>query len=228
MNPTTIAETEAAAQAALDAGDPATIAAAADRVDTTEQQTRKPEATLHQAALWYASQGIAVFPLRPGMKAPLPSCDRCRARNCPGIEECGHDLCHGLKGATTDPAKVADWWTRWPSANIGLPTGGRFDVVDIDGHPGQQSRVAHWEPVFAQIDSDALAKVLTPRPGGMHIYVPATGDGNAAGIVDGVDYRGAGGYVLAPPSVIRARPNGKDTPGRYRFIGTPNLTGRAA
>jgi hypothetical protein len=49
----------------------------------------------------------------------------------------------------------------------------------------------------------------------MHIYVPAQGDGNSAHLFEGIDYRGAGGYVVAPPSV--------NEQGAYRFLGTPGL-----
>lgn len=222
MKPYSMADAEADLRAAIDAGDQAKVEALGALVDELEAAERKPTATLHQAALWYAGVGLHVFPLRAGSKIPLAKCDRCKARDCPGPQECAHDLCHGLKDATTDAERVARWWTDMPNANIGLATGDGFDAVDIDGQPGQQSRVAHWADIFGAVDADNLAKVLTPRPGGMHIYVPPTGDGNAAGIVPGVDYRGVGGYVLAPPSVIA--PGGKDHPGTYRFLGTPNLS----
>jgi hypothetical protein len=60
-----------------------------------------------------------------------------------------------------------------------------------------------------------VAKVLTPRRPGMHLYVPAQGRGNKAAMYPGVDYRGQGGYVVAPPSVTDV--------GAYRFLGTPNF-----
>ena len=179
-----------------------TIEAELDALDAADRA--RPQPSMLGVALWYAERGLRVFPLQPGRKIPFGG-----SRGC-------HD-------ATTDADRIRAWWTNTPDANIGLATGHLVDVVDIDGAPGQKSRVEHWEDLFGRIDDDALAKVLTPRPGGMHIYVPATGDGNAAGIVPGVDYRGAGGYVLAPPSVIA--PGGKDTPGRYRFLGVPQLDG---
>lgn len=172
-----------------------------------EKATERPLATLHQSALWYASVGLRVFPLIPGSKIPWKGSNGCL-------------------GASANVDLINDWWTDSPNANIGLATGHTIDVVDIDGLPGQTSRVQHWEDIFGRIDSDALAKVNTPRPGGMHVYVPATGDGNKAGIVPGIDYRGRGGYVVAPPSVITeeaALRYDNHTPGQYLFLGTPRL-----
>lgn len=205
MKPYTIADAETDLRAALHSGHLDridTAAAAVDRLD------HKPHAAvnLHAAALWYAEQGLRVFPLQPGRKIPFKGSNGC------------HD-------ASSNRDVVNGWWESTPDANIGIATGHLVDVVDIDGVAGQQSRAAHWDDIFSAIDVDAVAKVLSPRPGGMHLYVPCTGDGNSAGIVPGVDYRGRGGYVLAPPSVIA--PGGKDTPGSYRFLGTPVLAALA-
>lgn len=165
---------------------------------------------LISAALWYAEQGLPVFPCKPGDKPPLTR--------------------HGLKDATTDADHIRRWWERSPQANIGLLTGYRFDVIDIDGYAGQVTRSAMWcdgrqecesasceHGLFGRIDAAALGKVSTPRDGGMHIYIRAGGSGNGARIsrLDGIDFRGIGGYVIAPPSVT---PNG-----RYMWLGEPTL-----
>ncbi len=195
MTPLTAHDAEQALRSALDNGDVTSIDAAAQLVDTLD--TPKPVATLHQAALWYASQGLKVFPLSPGSKIP-------------------HKGSRGCKDASNDPEVVDAWWSVNPDSNIGLATGHLVDVVDIDGYEGQQSRAARWDDIFAAIERDAVAKVITPRPGGMHIYVPATGDGNGARLFPGVDYRGVGGYVVAPPSI--------NEQGTYTFVGVPDLS----
>lgn len=215
MQPTNLEAAELELRAALDSDDSERIARASaevERLDQLERQRPASPPRLVGSALWYAGRGVPVFRLMPGRKRPLPGS-------------------RGLKEATTDLERIRAWWADLPAANIGLATGYAFDAVDIDGPPGQLSRVRHWcdadaclDPscqhpgTFAQIERDQLAKVLTPRPGGMHIYVPPTGDGNKAGILPGVDYRGLGGYVVAPPSILGKL---EDHPGPYRFLGEP-------
>lgn len=195
MEPYTHADAETDLRAALDIGDPARIETAGTAYLKALDDGATPP-TLLASALWYASQGLRVFPLAPGTKIP-----RKGSRGC--------------LDATTDSEQIRAWWKAEPSANIGIATGHLVDVVDIDGPTGQASRAAQWDDVFGHIDADALGKVLTPRPGGMHIYVPATGEGNGAAIAPGVDYRGAGGYVVAPPS--------RTDVGTYRWLGTPRI-----
>jgi hypothetical protein len=120
-----------------------------------------------------------VFPLRPGEKIPLPGS-------------------RGFKDATTEHATVRGWWQRIPQANIGLPTGHGFDAIDIDGPAGYQSAADLREEGI--LPAVLLGKAYTPR-GGRHLYVPPTGDGNATKFRPGLDYRGIGGYVVAPPSL---------------------------
>lgn len=176
---------------------------------TQEEEPPKKRPSLLGAALWYAQQGHPVFPLQPHTKTPF-------------------NRSHGVKEATLDPDQIRAWWTRTSLANIGLATGHQVDVVDIDGPQGQASRALHWcydplcreqgnrpQPppewtpncrpqghpgVFNQIESRTLGRVSTPRPGGMHLYIDPTGGKNWAGKLEGVDYRGMGGYVVAPPS----------------------------
>lgn len=199
----TLDEAEVKLRAAIDAGNADAIRAA--YVDVERLTPVRPQVTLLGAALYYAEVGLRVFPLRPGTKIPFAGSNGCL-------------------GATTNAELIRDWWGDDPDANIGIATGHKVDVVDIDGAPGQKSRVDNWEEIFSKVDADNVAKVLTPRPGGMHIYVPANGQGNSAAILPGVDIRGAGGYVLAPPSVlIEGLCKPTDTPGTYRFLGTPRF-----
>lgn len=227
MHSHTVADCEREIRAAMGAGNWDQVEHLAGTLDHVEQATRRPPVTLGAAALWYAEQGVPTFALRPGRKHPFGGCrEQCREISgqrprCPGPHMCGHDQCHGLSDATTDPDRMNRWWQATPQANIGLATGHLFDIVDIDGPAGQASRMAHWDDIFAAIDTDSIGKVSTPRPGGMHIYVPATGEGNSTQIVTDVDYRGIGGYCIGPPSVIA--PGGADSPGAYTWLVTPTL-----
>jgi hypothetical protein len=131
------------------------------------------------SALWYASQELQVFPVQAGGKIPY--------RGFRWRDE-----------ATTNMEAIRGWWTRWPSANIGIATGHLVDVIDIDGPP---AGIKSWGRLKVENKlPPILGKVSTPRPGGNHLYVPATGRGNGAKVAPGIDYRGAGGYVVAPPS----------------------------
>lgn len=170
-----------------------------------DQEPRKPTFSLLGAALWYAEQGLRVFPLVPRTKSPFKGSDGCL-------------------GATSMPMLIKDWWAAEPEANVGLATGVLVDVFDFDPPHGQASRAKFWEAIFGRVEEMQLAKVLTPRPGGMHIWVRSDGSGNRAGVAPGVDYRGRGGYVVAPPSVL-APYDGCPDGGTYRFLATPTLEG---
>lgn len=146
-----------------------------DAEDDARDARLHADDALAAAATWYAEQGIAIFPCEPAGKRPL-----------------GRLAPNGCKNASTDVEQVRAWWTAEPQANIGIATGHRFDVIDIDGPPGYRS-LLDLEPL------PALAQAVTGS-GGRHIYVPATGRGNGAKLRPGIDYRGAGGYVIAPPS----------------------------
>lgn len=179
----------------------------------------KPVAKLGSVALWYAKRGWPVFPLAPGSKLPgLPSAhpkgDPERGK-CKG--ECGK-LGHGLHDATTDEAQIRAWWKAVPTYGIGLATGHAFDVIDVDGPQGYQSLRELGDDILPAIHG----KVSTVREGGgEHLYILATGDGNRAGFKPGLDYRGVGGYVCAPPTEVDGR--------RYSWIvqPSPEILGKA-
>lgn len=186
----------AALHAALEAGDDETVAAITAKLDQddTERLARlaAPGALL-AGALWYAKSGIAVFPLKPGGKQPLLR--RAHEAGDPCKGGCGQ-FGHGLHDATTDLDQVRAWWAENPAANVGIPTGHRFDVIDVDLPHGYLSL---GELRGQGLIPEIRGRVITAS-GGTHLYIDPTGDGNSAGLRPGVDYRGAGGYVVAPPS----------------------------
>lgn len=66
----------------------------------------------------------------------------------------------------------------------------------MDGPPGYRSLADLRDQGLVP---DILGRTVTAR-GGTHLYIKPTGDGNTAGLRPGIDYRGDGGYVVAPPS----------------------------
>ncbi len=91
------------------------------------------------AALQLAAQGFQVFPVWG-----VTPCGKCIC----GQESCKH-VTGGTPGkhpavrkwpkvATTDPAKILEWWTRHPHANIGIHAKGLL-VIDVDGPEGHKS-----------------------------------------------------------------------------------------
>lgn len=193
MKPYSIDDAETELRAAIDHDDLEAIKRLEKVVDDLD--VHPAPVSLHSAALWYAGQGIPVFPLTPGTKIPLKGSGGCL-------------------DASIDPDLVNAWWKGNPHANIGIATGHLIDVVDIDGLKGQTSRMQNW-PMFAGLE--VLGQVSTPRPGGLHLYVPRKeGITNGAGLLPGVDYRGLGGYVVAPPS--------RNEQGAYVWLAPLNLS----
>jgi hypothetical protein len=112
----------------------------------------RPKLGLRDAALGYASRGIPVLPLhyplphhgdlQPVAGDQPPAAVRtgcsCRDPDCgqPAKHPLGSLVPHGVKDATTNRARLLACWTRHPQANIGLATGHRFDVLDVDGPTG--------------------------------------------------------------------------------------------
>ena len=129
------------------------------------------------AALDYAGRGWPVLPLRPRDKMPN-----------------GLLVAHGLSQATTDVEQILEWWRRVPSSNVGIRTGAGLDVVDLDGDIARRAfAAACLEPVTPGM------LVRTAR--GWHLWFASSGLPTRASVIEGVDVRGKGGYVVAPPSV---------------------------
>jgi hypothetical protein len=136
---------------------------------------------LLRTALALAKKGFAVFPCQPRAKEPATP--------------------RGFLDASKDPHMLRHWWGLNPSYNVAIATGdtsGIF-VVDIDGMDAELE-LRKLEAEHGQMP--VTVEALTAR--GRHLYfkMPDVPVRNSAGkIAAGVDTRGVGGYVLAPPSI---------------------------
>ena len=138
------------------------------------------------AALRYAAAEWPVFPCQPGTKVPFPGS-------------------RGVIDATTDPSQITDWWTECPEANPAIATGAPGpDVVDFDVKNGAPGLATYETLRDAGLVRGCHATVTTPS-GGFHLYYLGTDQRNGSLGRHGVDFRGRGGYVLAPWAKVDGR-----------------------
>lgn len=144
-----------------------------------------------QAALGYLQKGKSVMPLKKDKRPLLPEWRQ-----------------YQTQYPTED--EVKEWWTKYPDANIGLITGkiSGITVIDIDTQHGGTT--------------DGLPLTLASRTGngGWHFfYKYEEGITVGAGIRQGIDVRGDGGYIVAPPSITEyTDKDGQKKGGEYEFV----------
>ncbi|HLS57549.1 MAG TPA: bifunctional DNA primase/polymerase [Burkholderiaceae bacterium] len=157
-----------------------------------------------RAAAGYLAFGWSVIPMQPRGKRPL-------IRWTPFQTQ---------RPTTTE---VENWFGRWPDANVGVVTGAVSGllVLDVDPAHGGDTSLARLEHEFGEIEP--TLECLTGG-GGRHLYFRHFGDAvpNKVGFRDGLDLRGDGGVVVAPPSI---HPNGR--PYRWREGRGPEALGPA-
>ncbi|MGE5336771.1 MAG: bifunctional DNA primase/polymerase [Gemmatimonadota bacterium] len=140
------------------------------------------------AALAYAARGWSVIPVEPRGKHPRVA---------------WLEFQHRIAA----PEEIDGWFRKWPDANIGIVTGriSRLAVIDVDAqHDGLRSLAA------LEAEHGALPRTVEALTGGggRHLYFDHADPvlHNRVGILPGIDLRGEGGCVVAPPSV---HPNGQ-------------------
>jgi hypothetical protein len=154
-----------------------------------------------EAALAAAERGWRVFPLVAGRKQPRRSAREWEAR------------------AICDLGRIERWWRRHPTDNVAIATGpSALVVIDLDvpkpGDPPPPVACRHATggldvlTALAQRHGQALEPtftVATPS-GGRHLYYQAPNGvtlRNTSGRAGWkIDSRAAGGYVVAPGSVV--------------------------
>ena len=141
------------------------------------------------AALEYASRGWSVIPVSR-TKQPLVKWKT------------------STREELTNPDNIREWWTKYPTANVAIVTGkrsGGLVVIDLDiddqkGIDGRDS-LQKWCDQNDMFCLESCATVETGR-GGKHLYFQSDNSyHNQVGCLDGVDIRGEGGIVVAPPSI---------------------------
>lgn len=138
------------------------------------------------SALAYAAMGWKCFPLRPRDKAPLI-----------GKDQGGN----GCIDATTDIEQIEMWWHQWPDANIGLLTGDKFFVLDVDPKHDGTATLEALEAKHGKLP-DTVQQIT--GSGGTH-YLFSLPDfevkGTTGKIGRGLDIRGHHNYIVAAPSI---------------------------
>lgn len=164
-----------------------------------------PSFELTAIACGYLGRGWSVVPVKPREKMPLVAWrdyqDRLPTRQ-----------------------EVADWFGRWPDANIGIVTGqvSNLVVLDIDPRHGGDASLNRLALRY-----DRLPPTLTVQTGGggRHFYFTALAEPAAlpsrVGLAEGIDVRAEGGMVVAPPSV---HPSGR----RYKWVSCGDVRQDAA
>lgn len=152
-----------------------------------QASSRTSEHTQHilrlDRALALATRSVPVFP----------------CRNLPGsADDKKPYTLHGFKDASADPAVVAQWWQQWPDALIGVPTGDRFVVLDLD-------LAKHVEALKWYEDNRGRlprTRMHVTRSGGRHLlFRPHPAIKNTTSKIErGVDTRGLGGYIIWWPA----------------------------
>jgi hypothetical protein len=136
-----------------------------------------------QKAFEYLRRGWSVIPIRPHDKRPAIR-----------WMEFQHRL------ATED--EIREWYRHWPEGNVGIVTGAisSLVVVDVDpkhdGDASLEALIREHGPLPHTIEAETGG-------GGRHLYFSHPGGvvRNKVGLAPGIDLRGDGGCVVAPPSI---------------------------
>lgn len=156
-----------------------------------------------QYVLTYAGRGWAVFPVHSVKTDGTCTC---------GKPDCASPGKHpatpnGVKDATTDQTALRECWRLLPWANVGVATGtlSGFWALDLDEKQGVYGMGVLMRAEERNCHLPSTIQVETGS-GGVHLYFslpdhPVKNGTHVLGRGSGVDVRGDGGYVVAPPSM---------------------------
>lgn len=160
-------------------------------------QTAAEANPLAAAAILYAGWGWSVVPVHSvGARG---SCT-CRREACPSVAKHPRVRWEQAMAAPASVEELEAWWQRWPEANVGVVTGevSGVAVVDVDPRNGGDVTLRELEarhgilPVTAEVRTGG---------GGQHLWFTADGPLPSGELGPGLELKGDGGMVVAPPSV---------------------------
>jgi putative DNA primase/helicase len=153
-------------------------------------------------AIAYARRGYKVFPCHEIEGDGECSC---------GKRQCGSAGKHPRisawpEQATSEEHTIREWWTQWPSANVGVTCGAASNLLALDvdvknGHDGVNT-LRDLELEHSELPSGPI--VLTPTGGRHYMFAHEPGIRNVAGFADGLDVRTEGGFVVGVGSRTKA------------------------
>jgi putative DNA primase/helicase len=178
-------------------------------------------------ALRYVEFGWPVFPVHTPTGDTVRPCS-CRRVTCPQIGEhpchkntckdsgkhpCHQSVCdsagkhprtkNGLHDASTDKAKIRQWWETWEDANIGVATGKESGIfaLDVDPRRGGAEALASLEAKHGKLPETRTAD--TGGGGGHYLFnYPDFPVKNSTGVLGpGLDIKGESGSIVVAPSL---------------------------
>jgi hypothetical protein len=155
---------------------------------------------MRRQAIAYARRGWPVLPLYEINPNGACACTQADCRS-PGKHP---RVRGGYKAATPAVTQIERWWSRWPDASIGIATGRRagFVALDVDDRHGGGDALHELERLNGELPRSPES--LTGG-GGRHVLLAipnnVTIPSSEGKIAAGLDVRGDGGLIVAPPSI---------------------------
>lgn len=154
-------------------------------------------------ALACADKGWRIIPIHwPRIGATGKASCSCGNPECASVGK--HPLTpEGLKQGTVAPTAIGAWWAKWPAANCGIVTGAESGIIvlDVDTRDGGGESLGELMDSYGQLPE--TLEVQTGS-GGLHLFFNHPGrriPNSTSKVGKGIDVRGDGGYVVAPPSL---------------------------
>jgi len=157
----------------------------------------EPTSDVRDEALALRARGWSVVPLH----TPLARGCSCGRPECPSPGKHPRLPWERWRQQRATVDDVRRWWRRWPRANVGVVTGAVSGVIvlDIDPRNGGDRSLEDLEAGYGSLPATVEADT---GGGGRHLYFRHPGRAIVPRpIAPGLDLKGDGGLIVAPPSL---------------------------